>query len=119
MKIYQVHTQYNHIKHIFALSAGGQRHNGDKSQPGFAFLDRLLGGPGASPEKVRGLTEIEQTVMERLGQKMLDYLREPWESIIDIEPSIERVETNPQFTQLVSPSEVMIIVSLETKWQMY
>jgi flagellar motor switch protein FliM len=82
---------------------------------GFAFLDKLLGGPGSIPEKVRGLTEIEQTVIERLGQRMLDFLREPWESIIDLEPAMERVETNPQFTQLVSPSEVMMIVSLETK----
>jgi len=81
---------------------------------GFAFLDRLLGGPGAYMEKIRGLTEIEQTIIEKLSQKMLDYLREPWESIINFEPVLERVETNPQFTQLVSPAEIMIIVSLET-----
>ncbi|MEN6460459.1 MAG: flagellar motor switch protein FliM [Syntrophomonas sp.] len=82
---------------------------------GFAFLDRLLGGPGLSPARTRGLTEIEQTVMERLGQLMLDHLKEPWEGIIELEPVLERIETNPQFTQLVSPTEVMMIVSLETK----
>lgn len=82
---------------------------------GFAFLDRLLGGPGNPLDRVRGLTEIEQTVMEKLAQRMLDFMQEPWSSIVDIEPLIERVETNPQFTQLVSPSEVMMIVSLETK----
>lgn len=82
---------------------------------GFAMLDRLLGGLGNVPEKIRPLTEIEQTVVERVGQRMLDYLQEPWGSIIEIEPSLERVETNPQFTQLVSPSEIMIIISLETK----
>lgn len=82
---------------------------------GFAFLDRLLGGPGTVPEKTRPLTEIEQTVMERLAQKMLDYLQEPWSSIIEMDPAIERIETNPQFTQLVSPSEIVMVVSLETK----
>ncbi|MEN6326321.1 MAG: flagellar motor switch protein FliM [Syntrophomonas sp.] len=82
---------------------------------GFAFLDRLLGGPGYALAKVRALTEIEQTVMERISQRMLDYLQEPWESIIQIEPSLDRVETNPQFTQLVSPTEIMIIVSLEAR----
>lgn len=82
---------------------------------GFAFLDRLLGGPGDSITKVRGLTEIEQTVMERLAQRMLDYLSEPWGSIIEMEPTLERIETNPQFTQLVSPSEIMIIISLEAQ----
>lgn len=82
---------------------------------GFAFMDRLLGGPGTVPEKTRPLTEIEQTVMERLAQKMLDYLQEPWSSIIEMEPSLDRIETNPQFTQLVSPSEIMIVISFETK----
>ncbi|MDD2511176.1 MAG: flagellar motor switch protein FliM [Syntrophomonas sp.] len=82
---------------------------------GFAFLDRLLGGPGYAPSKARALTEIEQTVIERLSQRMLDYLQEPWDSIIQLEPSLDRVETNPQFTQLVQPTEIMIIVSLETR----
>lgn len=82
---------------------------------GFAMIDRLLGGPGHAPEKTRALTEIEQTVMERIVQRMLDYLQEPWGSIIEIEPSLDRVETNPQFTQLVSPSEILIIISLETR----
>lgn len=81
----------------------------------FAFMDRMMGGPGLPPEKIRGLTEIEQTVMERLGQRMLDFMVEPWESIIEMEPLVERIETNPQFTQLVSPTEVMMIISMETK----
>ena len=80
---------------------------------GFAFLDRLLGGKGEALTKPRSLTEIEQTVIETLVQRMLDFLQEPWSNIIEIEPNLERVETNPQFTQLVSPSEIMIIASME------
>lgn len=82
---------------------------------GFAFLDRLLGGPGGTLPKVRALTEIEQSVIERMVQRMLDYLEEPWGGIIELDPSLERVETNPQFTQMVSPAEIMMIVSLEAK----
>ena len=70
------------------------------------------------PGQGRGLTEIELTVMERLAQRMLDFLTEPWGSIIEMEPS-ERIETNPQFTQLVSPSEMVIIISLKPIWQIY
>ncbi|MGE5397849.1 MAG: flagellar motor switch protein FliM [Chitinophagales bacterium] len=83
---------------------------------GFAMLDRLFGGPGLPAEKVRGLTEIEETVMERIGQKMLDYLEEPWSSITAMQPILERIDTNPQFTQIVSPTEMVVIVSLETKF---
>jgi len=82
---------------------------------GFAFLDRLLGGPGSVPSKVRALTEIEQTLIEGLVQKMLNFLQEPWGTIIELEPTLERIESNPQFTQLVSPAEIMIIVSLDTR----
>ena len=82
---------------------------------GFAFLDRLLGGPGSTLPKVRGLTEIEQSVIERIVQRMLDYFEEPWGGIIEMRPSLERMETNPQFTQLVSPAEIMMMVSLEAR----
>ncbi|MGE5417125.1 MAG: flagellar motor switch protein FliM [Acidobacteriota bacterium] len=82
---------------------------------GFAMLDRLFGGPGLPSERVRSLTEIEETVMERVSQRMLTYLEDPWASIVPIQPFLERIDTNPQFTQIVSPSEMVVIVSLETK----
>jgi flagellar motor switch protein FliM len=53
--------------------------------------------------------------MEKILQKMLSYLEDPWSSISPIEPILDRIETNPQFTQIVSPSEMVVIVSLETK----
>lgn len=82
---------------------------------GFTMLDRLFGGPGVPPDKVRGLTEIEETVMERICQKMLTYLEDPWANIVAMEPILERIDSNPQFTQIVSPSEMVVIISLETK----
>lgn len=98
---------------LFPLEGSGMMEINPKL--GFAFLDRLLGGPGDALSKLRALTEIELTVVEKLSQRMLSYLQEPWGSIIELEPSLERVETNPQFTQLVSPTEIVMIVSMETK----
>ncbi len=82
---------------------------------GFAFLDRLLGGQGNTLSKLRALTEIEETVIAKLSQRMLSYLQDPWGSIIQVEPAVERIESNPQFTQLASSSEIMVIISLETQ----
>lgn len=82
---------------------------------GFAVLDRMFGGPGQSIEKVRGLTEIEETVMDRVCDKMLYYLEEPWAIIAPLKPMLDRIDSNPQFTQIVSPSEMVVIVSLETR----
>jgi len=82
---------------------------------GFAMLDRILGGPGLPPERIRPLTEIEITLIERLAQRMLSYLEEPWSGIIELQPVMDRIESNPQFTQIVSPSEMVVIISLESK----
>jgi len=67
------------------------------------------------PERIRPLTEIEITLIERLAQRMLSYLEEPWSGIIELQPVMDRIESNPQFTQIVSPSEMVVIISLESK----
>jgi flagellar motor switch protein FliM len=82
---------------------------------GFAILDRLLGGVGEPLERVRALTEIEETVIEKFAQRMLAYLEEPWSGIVNMEPVLDHIESNPQFVQIVSPSEMVVIISLESK----
>ncbi|CAM3356318.1 flagellar motor switch protein FliM [Marinicrinis lubricantis] len=81
----------------------------------FAMLDRLLGGSGTAPSKVSALTEIETNVMERIFSKAFDSLQEAWKTVIDIEPRMEALETNPQFMQIVSPNETIALISLSTK----
>lgn len=81
----------------------------------FTIIDRLFGGPGDAPEKVRGLTDIERTVMERIVNGILEHFAEAWENIIQIEPRLEMMESNPQFAQIVSPTEMVVMVTLEMK----
>lgn len=81
----------------------------------FAMLDRLLGGPGVSPQKIASLTEIETIVMERIFVRALDTLQEAWKTVIDFSPRFEALETNPQFMQIVSPNETIALISLSTK----
>lgn len=80
----------------------------------YAMLDRMLGGKGNSVNKVDSLTEIESTLMSQLFEKGLDNLQEAWSSVIDIDPVLEEFEVNPQFLQLVSPNETVVVVSLNT-----
>lgn len=81
----------------------------------FAMLDRLLGGVGTSPSKINALTEIETIVMERIFSRAFASLQEAWKTVIDIEPRLEALETNPQFMQIVSPNETIALISLSTK----
>ncbi|CAM3071463.1 flagellar motor switch protein FliM [Sporolactobacillus spathodeae] len=79
----------------------------------YAMLDRLLGGAGVSMNKIENLTEIETQLMRNLFEGTLSSLREAWVSVqADIAPNLMELETNPQFLQLVSPNETVIVISL-------
>ncbi|GGL44051.1 flagellar motor switch protein FliM [Sporolactobacillus putidus] len=79
----------------------------------YAMLDRLLGGEGVSINKIENLTEIETNLMKGLFEGSLSSLKEAWSSVVeDLNPGLLEFETNPQFLQLVSPNETVIVISL-------
>lgn len=82
------------------------------SNLGFAIIDRMLGGFGDALEKSREFSEIELSVLERIFTILVDLLREPWNNVVEIHPRLERIETNPQFAQIISPSEMIAIVTI-------
>jgi len=81
----------------------------------FAFIDRVFGGEGNTSLKPRVLTEIEETVMRRFIDVANNLLREAWSTVIDIHPTLEATESNPQFTQIVPPSDMVVIVTIQMK----
>ena len=85
------------------------------SQLGFAIVDRMLGGAGATLDITREFSEIELAIIERIFANCVNLLREPWKNVLSIEPRLERIETNTQFAQFISPSEMIAIVSISIK----
>lgn len=85
------------------------------SDLGYAIIDRLLGGPGVSLEKKREFSEIEISILERIISICVDLLIEPWQNVVQLQPRLERIETNSQFAQIISPSEMIAIVTLNIK----
>lgn len=81
----------------------------------YAMMDRQLGGQGYGDYSVDNLTEIETLLISQLFEKSIPNLQEAWSSIVDINPILEDFEVNPQFLQLVSPNETVVVVSLNTK----
>ena len=79
---------------------------------GYAIIDRMLGGEGVAIEKKRDFTEIEIIIIERILNICVDLLREPWNNVVNLHPRLERIETNPQFAQLISPTEMVAIVTI-------
>lgn len=77
----------------------------------YSMLDRLMGGVGASPSKVNNLTEIETKIMRNLFERSFDNLREAWSGLIEIDPFLADMEVNPQFLQMISPNETVVVIS--------
>lgn len=82
---------------------------------GYAMLDRMLGGSGTPLEKSRDFSEIELTIIQKILIMFTQLLRDPWKNVIDVNPVLQRLETNPQFAQVIAPNDMIAIVTLSMK----
>lgn len=77
----------------------------------YSMLDRLMGGVGEGPGKVDNMTEIETKILTNLFERSFDNLREAWAGIIEMDPFLSEMEVNPQFLQMISPNETVVVIS--------
>ena len=85
------------------------------SEIAFAYLDRVFGGDGSTSMKTRVLTEIEDAVMRRFVNSAMERFKESWSNVTPMNPILEATESNPQFTQIVPPNDMVVIVTMQTK----
>lgn len=85
------------------------------SNLGFAMIDRMLGGQGTPLNKNRDFSEIEMSILEKILVISMQLLREPWKNVVELNPVLERIETNPQFAQVIAPNDMIAIVTLNMK----
>ena len=81
----------------------------------FAYIDRVFGGEGKAGIKSRVLTEIEEAVMKRFVNTAMNQLKESWLNVVEFFPNLEATESNPQFTQIVPPSDMVVIITIQMK----
>lgn len=82
---------------------------------GYTIVDRMLGGAGEPLEKVRDFSEIELLIIERIMKVCVDLLKEPWQNVLEISPELNRIETNSQFAQIISPTEMIALITINMK----
>ncbi|MDM5338079.1 flagellar motor switch protein FliM [Fictibacillus enclensis] len=80
----------------------------------YSMMDRLMGGWGASVNKVTHLTEIETRILSRLFKNALSTYKEAWSNVVELDFAVIDFEVNPQFLQMVSPNETVVVISLST-----
>jgi len=80
-----------------------------------AIIDRLFGGEGVIPERVRDLTPIEQAVVARLIGQSIGDLGVSWEKLLKLDTRLKLIEQNGQNLQLITPSDILLLVTLEVR----
>lgn len=81
----------------------------------FPVIDLLFGGVGLGMAKTRELTEIELSVIRTLNERLLENLRHAWHDIADFDVKILSLETNPQLVPIMSPNEVVVVITFQTR----
>ncbi len=81
----------------------------------FTLIDRILGGQGKEIQESRSFTEIEITLIKNILRQLATLMIDPWENVIELEPKLDKVETNSQFAQIVSPNETTALITLNLK----
>ncbi len=83
----------------------------------FALVDCYFGGDGSLYARIEGreFTPVETRIIERLRTIVFDDLKEAWKPVMDIDFQLHSMEVNPQFANIVSPSELVVISRFEVE----
>jgi flagellar motor switch protein FliN len=81
----------------------------------FAIIDMICGGTGDTASPQHELTDIETSIMKNIIVRMLGNLSEAWAEVLNMSPSLRQIETNPQFVQLVPPTNIVVLITLEAR----
>jgi len=81
----------------------------------YCLIDRTLGGQGTAMDRIRTFTEIELSLIERIIFQILGHLKEAWENVIQLKPILEKIETNSQFAQIISPNETVALITFSVR----
>ncbi|MCX5854657.1 MAG: flagellar motor switch protein FliM [Deltaproteobacteria bacterium] len=81
----------------------------------FMLVDIIFGGSGRNTYKIEGreFTAIENNIIKKVVLSALGDIEKAWQSLINVKTSYLRSEINPQFVQLVPPTDVVIVSSFE------
>lgn len=77
----------------------------------FILVDNYFGGDGRYYTRIEGreFTPTEMRVIHKLLEKAFRDLTKAWEPVMQVEIEYINSEVNPQFANIASPSEVMVI----------
>jgi flagellar motor switch protein FliM len=82
----------------------------------FPILEMLLGGTGKTYTNIkREVTEIEQHLMDGLIRIVIRNLSDAWKAVTAIDFTVQSVDTEPQFLQVMAPNEAVVSIGVEMR----
>ena len=82
----------------------------------FALVENYFGGTGSQPKiERREFTRIEQAVVDKIIKISLNTLEESWRPVHDVKFELVCSEVNPQLTAIVSPSDVVVVITFDVE----
>ncbi|NPU84731.1 MAG: flagellar motor switch protein FliM [Syntrophaceae bacterium] len=81
----------------------------------FMLVDIIFGGTGKDFFKIEGreFTAIESSVIRKVVINALEDLEKAWRALLDVKIVYQRSEINPQFVQIVAPTDVVVVIQFE------
>ncbi len=81
----------------------------------FLIVDNMFGGDGRFHLRVEGreFTQTEQRIIQKMLEVVFETYSKAWEAVHPLSFEFVRSEMNPQFANIATPNEVVIVTSFE------
>lgn len=88
-----------------------------ETNPDFVYqvIDILLGGNGSGKYASREFTDIDKNIIMKINQGLIDNLKLAWSDVVDVQPEIESLETNPALNQTLAPHEPVALITFSVE----
>ncbi len=83
----------------------------------FLVVDNMFGGDGRFHTRVEGreFTQTEQRIIQKMLAVVFDTYGKAWRPVHPLEFELVRSEMNPQFANIATPNEVVIVTSFDVE----
>lgn len=84
----------------------------------FLVVDNMFGGDGRFHTRVEGreFTQTEQRIIQKLMGAVFESMNKAWETVHKLEFEFVRSEMNPQFANIATPNEVVVVTTFEVEF---
>ena len=84
----------------------------------FMVVDSMFGGDGRFHTRVEGreFTQTEHRIIQKLLEVLFQTYGKSWEPVYKLEFEFIRSEVNPQFANIATPNEVVVVTTFEVEF---